>query len=270
MHKRTLVSNLSEINNAIIKIRNYKEGYVTNFFMDECRHQSWINNGIMYAFYSSKVVLLFKKAIDYCNVYYIATNLSELISVIEDVHTDYIDEKWYIEIIGRNSQCVPVLDKLYSIGYSEYNCLQRMVRTTNDFKDYNTDDVIYAKNDDISEIDRYLHLYFNERIEQLPLIDELKQLVNDGCIIKCEENNHLIGFLIFEMNASTIHLRYWFTHPEYRNRKVGAKLLNRFFKIGKNTKRQILWVLKDNENALRRYLHYGFITEDMNDYIMTK
>lgn len=271
MHNRVLVSNLSEISNAVIKVRNFKEGFVTNFFLDESKHQYWINNRILYIVDTPKVVLLFKKGDGYCNVYYIATNISELADMMDAVHTEFVDEQWFVEVVGRDVQCEPILKKLQLIGYTEYNCLKRMVKITSDYYDEKgLDGIEYALKDDVVEIDRCLHTFFNEKIEQLPLKDELIELIDRQCVIKCVEGNKTIGFLVFESNASTIHLRYWFSHPEYRNQKVGSRLLNRFFAIGKDTKRQILWVLKNNENAIKRYEHYGFTTENMNDYILTK
>lgn len=271
MHKRVLVSDLSEINNAIIKIRNCKEGFVTNFFLDESKHQFWIDNSVFYVVDTPKVVLLFKKGDGYCNVYYIATSISELTAVMDAVHTEYVDEKWFVEVVGRDVQCEPILKELQSIDYKEYNCLKRMVMISSDaYEEKETCGVEYASKEDAEEIDECLHTFFNEKIEQLPLKDELTELISRQCVIKCMEDNKMLGFLIFEVNASTIHLRYWFTLPEHRNKKVGSRLLNRFFAIGKDTKRRILWVLQDNENAIKKYEHYGFTVENMNDYILTK
>ena len=75
--------------------------------------------------------------------------------------------------------------------------------------------------------------------------------------------------MIYEKNPSTLYLRYWFVHPDYQDKKVGSDLMNVFLKRGKDTKRQLLWVRQDNENALARYHHYGFKKDDMCDYILT-
>ena len=77
-----------------------------------------------------------------------------------------------------------------------------------------------------------------------------------------------MGHLIFELSASTLYLRYWFTHPDYRDKKVGSRLLRRFFEEGKDTKRQLFWVIRTNENAIKRYKHYGFTEENMYDFVM--
>ena len=57
-------------------------------------------------------------------------------------------------------------------------------------------------------------------------------------------------------------------HPDYRDKKVGSRLLRRFFEEGKDTKRQLFWVIRTNENAIKRYKHYGFNEENMFDFVM--
>ena len=128
--------------------------------------------------------------------------------------------------------------------------------------------VRFASEDDLPLISEQLHLFFDERTEQIPYYEELKEYTKQGHILACEENGDLAGFLIFELNATTIYLRYWFTHPDFRDKKVGSRLLRRFFEEGKDTKRQLFWVIRTNENALMRYRHYGFSEENMFDYVM--
>ena len=45
----------------------------------------------------------------------------------------------------------------------------------------------------------------------------------------------MAGFLIYELSNATLYLRYWFTHPDHRDKKVGSRLLRRFFEEGKDT-----------------------------------
>ena len=85
-----------------------------------------------------------------------------------------------------------------------------------------------------------------------------------------KEEGEIIGFVIFESSRSTHYLRYWFVHPKHRDKKIGSILLKTFFYEGRNTRRQLFWVITDNENAVKRYEHYGFKNEAMKDYVLTK
>ena len=101
------------------------------------------------------------------------------------------------------------------------------------------------------------------------IINELKMPAEYNVLIFIPKiENKIAGFLIYELTTTTLYLRYWFTHPDYRDRKVGSRLLRRFFEEGKDTKRQLFWVIRTNENAIVRYRHYGFVEENMFDYVM--
>lgn len=49
---------------------------------------------------------------------------------------------------------------------------------------------------------------------------------------------------------------------------IGSKLFNSFMYEGRNTKRQLLWVITHNINAIKRYVHYGFKPEKLFDYVL--
>ena len=113
-----------------------------------------------------------------------------------------------------------------------------------------------------------MYAFFDEQTEQIPYYEELLNYVSQGHVLVCEEDGMMAGFLIYELNTTTLYLRYWFTHPDFRDKKVGSRLLRRFFDEGKDTKRQLFWVIRTNENAIMRYRHYGFTEENMYDYVM--
>ena len=84
-----------------------------------------------------------------------------------------------------------------------------------------------------------------------------------------EVENKILGFIIYDLKASTLFLRYWFVKPNYRDLRIGSKLFNEFLLRGKDTHRQMFWVIRSNENAINRYLHYGFKEEIMYNFVYT-
>ena len=82
--------------------------------------------------------------------------------------------------------------------------------------------------------------------------------------------NPILGFVIFDLLPATLYLRYWFAHPVARGKGVGGRLLKAMFAAGSDTKRQYFWVKTDNENAIKRYQHYGFAFEPMKDVVMAQ
>ena len=81
-------------------------------------------------------------------------------------------------------------------------------------------------------------------------------------------NQKIVGFIIYDLYSTTLYLRYWFVDPLHRNLKIGSKLFREFRNRGKNTSRQLFWVIRSNQNAIKRYLHYGFKEENMYNYVL--
>lgn len=98
---------------------------------------------------------------------------------------------------------------------------------------------------------------------------KLNEYAKNNRILVYKEDVEIIGFVVFESNRSTHYLRYWFVHPEHRDKKIGSILLNTFFNEGQNTRRQLFWVITDNENAIKRYRHYGYTEENLYDIVMS-
>jgi GNAT superfamily N-acetyltransferase len=120
------------------------------------------------------------------------------------------------------------------------------------------------------QIHSILEQYFDKYSEQLPLQTELDQWIINNNIFIVTEEKKIIGFVIFENIGVTAYLRYWFTHPDYRNRKIGSILLKRFFYECRASKRQLFWVISTNENAIMRYKHYGFAAEQLLDQTLLR
>lgn len=263
------VSNISEVLSIIAEIRNKQEGFVTNFYLDEGKHHSWIRNGVMYYEYDDDCLLVFKKNDAFLNLFFVSTSIERLVSKLAKLMDNNSETSFVLDLVGRDSQINPISQQLGQCGFNKVGEFVRMIRI-NEVETLNpVDNISFADVNDVKVVDSLLHEHFNPLIEQLPIPDELVSYSNNQQIIKYVENNEILGFIIFDKNPTTIHLRYWLVRPKYRNSKVGSKLLRHFLYLGRDTKRQILWVMQDNDNAIQKYRHYGFEKENMFDFIMT-
>ena len=132
-----------------------------------------------------------------------------------------------------------------------------------------TNGVTFASKDDVATVHALLHQFFDEQTEQLPYLEELEDLAATNQVLVLKQDGKLAGFVVFELSKVSLYLRYWFVHPDFRNQGVGSLLLNRYFYEGRNTKRAQHWVICTNENAIKRYRHYGYTEENMFDYVLT-
>lgn len=259
--------------NSIVQLQQQlgevrKQRFITNFFLDPIKHFVWITKEDCYTEMVGDTLFVIRTDNGFWNVFYSSSNSETLSSDIKTFTAKYPEQTMMFDIVGREVQCKPLVDVFKELGFKEATSLVRMNRIAEPFEYVSDDSIRKATETDIPHISNLLHEYFNPQNEQIPYDDELIDYAIQGHVLVCEENGRIAGFLIYELNASTLYLRYWFTHPDSRDKKVGSRLLRRFFEEGKDTKRQIFWVIRTNENAIKRYKHYGFNEENMFDYVM--
>lgn len=262
------VQSYEDLQKQVAEIRSLRLGFVTNFFPDPSKNEVWIKNGDCYTDRVNNTLFIVRQSTSFWNVFYCSTTIEALGDDVEIFLSQTPEVSIMYDIVGRDLNCQPLVELFRSKGCIDANSLVRMTRMTESMNYLPDSMVRYANEKDQKLITEQLHRYFDEKTEQIPYDEELTDYIVNNRVLVCDDAGVLAGFLIFEMNASTLYLRYWFTHPDYRNKKVGSRLLRRFFDEGKYTKRQLLWVVRTNENAIVRYHHYGFIEENMYDYVM--
>lgn len=263
-----IVQSITELQQQIAEIRSLRLGFLTNFFLDVNKHSVWIKKEDCYVERVGNTLFIIKQSPTFWNVFYCSTNTEELSKGLTTLMAQHPAITMMFDIVGRDVQCHPMVELFLGKGCKEATSLVRMTRIDDPFEYTPDSSIRKATEDDIPQVSQLLHEYFNPQNEQIPYDEELCDYARMGHVLVCEEHGRMAGFLIYELNASTLYLRYWFTHPEYRDKKVGSRLLRRFFEEGKGTKRQLFWVIRSNENAIKRYKHYGFKEENMYDFVM--
>ena len=266
-----LVSSIEVIQKLIKKVRDHKKDYFTNFFFDIPKLELWIKLSLIEYEETDETVLFCKKNCGFKNLYFCTTTLEILKRNIALFISNHNDEIFVVDIVVNGTSFLGFKDGFFSNGFYLYTSLVRMSRTSNELsnKVLNTKCISIANKDNGLEVLKLLHKYFDIYAEQLPLIEDINRWVEKkGILIYSDDYTTLQGFLIFELIGQTSYLRYWFVHPDYRDKKIGSALLGSFFKESLNNKRQIFWVIESNINAIKRYEHYGFKKEDLFDYVM--
>lgn len=267
------ITDIAQLNGFLVYVRNLRKGFVTNFYLDEAKHSNWIDaNLLTYQMWEDTVFILCKNAIcseeSIINLYYISTSEANVIQHLQECKMLYNNESYIIDVVGRDNKCLSFVENIKNIGAIHLTTLQRMTRVGTPETFETIDRVVYANIDDIKIIEDLLCQYFDVQIEQIPLKSELANMITQSHVLKYICDDEIAGLLLFDLNATTLHLRYWLTLPKFRNKGVGSDLCKQFFNEGNTTKRQILWVKQENANAIVRYKHLGFIEENMFDYIL--
>jgi ribosomal protein S18 acetylase RimI-like enzyme len=259
-----------EIQDAIKFVKNLKKGFVTNFFPEVDRVSNWIENKQFYKTTIGNSVFFIREEFGFSHLFFCSVSAEELTNSLLELKRITDDSLLVVDIIGKEPDVQSIVNVFSESGFQTYTKLNRMNRST---IKYDFENGLFtpqkAKTSQAKVIFDLLQFYFDPIAEQLPSLKEIEEWIGLEHLIIVSGNEKIIGFVIFDLIGLTSYLRYWFVHPEHRNKKIGSILLNEYFKNSTETKRQIFWVIGSNENAIKRYLHYGFQSENLYDYIMT-
>ena len=266
------MDNLQSINDVqmlIQQIRSERKGFITNFFLDHFKHSLWIDRNAFFYESFDDCFLLIKRNETYSYLYFISTDMRALNKALVKFFRNYIGT-CVVDLVGNDS-ILPLKNKFVLWGFEEYELLYRMSRTGYPNVSLPIDEHIKkGVLGDVETIKILLDACFDPLSEQIPSEEELGHFVKNGPVLVYKQNGSISGFIIYELTGVTLYLRYWFVIPEFREKKIGAKLFNAFMHEGALSKRQMFWVISRNENAIKRYLHYGFSPEKLYDYVLIK
>lgn len=257
---------IDELLLGIAAIKDLKKGLISNFYLDPIKHQIWIEQGDCFVTTLGNTFFVIKKNAAFWNVFYNSTDVCSLQTDLDTLQKCNAGIRIVLDLVGKEKQIAEIRECFQNLGFF---CIRRLVRMSKPFNklDVCDDKLEYADETDAEEILVLLNKYFDVFTEQIPYLQEIKILIQEKQALIYRVDGKIIAFVLFEKNKSTLYLRYWFVLPEYRGQKIGASLLRRMFKEGIDCKRQILWVVDDNVNAIQKYHHYGFKEEGLIDVI---
>ena len=251
-------------------VKDQKMGFITNFYPDEAKVCEWINSGELFIRRDTHTLFLIRERKEFSNLYYCAPSYETLRQTIPELNLLMSHKLLVIDLLGRKSDVILLSEFFRQHAFSDYVTLCRMSKSTDDECIQVLDgDLKTAKIQHSYDILELLNTYFDPIAEQLPNHHDILNWIKSGHILIYESGNVIKGFVIYDLMGLTSYLRYWFVHPEHRDKKIGSILLNKYFHDSKLTKRQLFWVIQSNDNAIKRYEHYGFKPENMFDIVMT-
>lgn len=265
------ITTLDFFTNALNFVKSFNKKSVINYYFNTIKSESLINNAELSSITIGEVVFLFKLNTQFLNLYFYASDSVELGKSLEKLVTFYPDMTVIVDFVTTESD-PEILNVFYQNGFNLYTSLVRMNRISNGILkvDEVTDQHLKVANREESlEVYNQLCKFFDPKAEQLPTHDEIILFSNNENILVYKIKNQVAGFIIYQLFGVTLYLRYWFVSPSFRERKIGSKLFNYFLIKGRDTKRQLFWVIQANENAIVRYKHYGFIEEKMYNFVLT-
>lgn len=267
-----IIQNQQEIQQLLKNLRDLKKGFLTNYYPDPAKTGLWMENSLFFAELFHETTFFFRKNNWFYHLYYCSTSENNLRNGLTALLQKSPDMLYTLDLIGNNKDVSELGGVIEPTGFFPYVNLVRMSRVISasvgqDFA--RNPNLAEAKPIDALEVIKQLQHYFDPLADNLPLLSEIESWINAGQVIVFRETDTIQGFLIYEIIGVTSYLRYWFVHPDHHEKKIGSVLIREFFKRCSGTKRQLFWVIQSNENAMKRYIHYGFLPENLVDNIYT-
>jgi len=263
------VFSIEDIHRLTNQIKVKGKGYQTNFYLDPEKTTLWLKKNQLEFAEIGNTIFLLKSNKDYFSLFYITQGLDSLEYDLQNFCLQYPKEIFVTDLIGRESEPV-IRDVFRKASFEQYTSLVRMSKPASNLPvpKRESDHIFYGNSTYLAKITQLFEKYFDPYCEQIPSYDELLKWAEDGSlVIYSEDREQVQGFVIFEKKGQTAYLRYWFVHPEHREKKIGSALIHKFFNDCENAQRQIFWVIETNQNAIRRYEHFGFKREKLFDHV---
>ena len=247
-------------------VRSISRVFETNFFAGKDTLESWTRAGLLFHEELGRTSFFFRQDADFFHLFYVSPSADDLGTGLDGLAGR--PEILAADVVTKTAEA-PVLDVFRKNGFHVYNTLVRMGRTGNPGggEQGPSDDVPFASADDVGRIHDVLTRNFDRYAEQIPSTGEIAEDIDRQKFLLVDKGGVVAGLVHYELTGLTSHLRRWFVDPGFRGQQIGSKLLRRYFALSGRATRFILWVLRSNENAIGKYLHYGYRVDDLADTI---
>lgn len=266
------VRNRANLLEALERVRRLGAAPVTNWFAASERIDYWIGRDSLTYLPGANALLILRRDRGFHRVYHFAADLAALSAVLLSASGELSAHGVLTaDLIGQPLDLEPGAAIYRENGFADHNALIRMVRLAppQEVTESNPE-VEFAGPADVASIAAFLGRLLDPYTDQIPDDDEIREAASRRNIILVRHGESLGGALFFETTGLTSHLRYWYVDGAARNQGIGALLIRRFFHLSSGSRRLILWVVRDNVDAIARYRHYGFRPDTLVDRIMIR
>lgn len=254
------------------KIEEVKKGsrkLVSNYFYNEDTLGNWIRTERFFHERVGETVFFYRSDSDFLHLYYVSPSVEELGRGLTALSGR--PEILVADVITKAEAKAGPMKIFQDHGFHLYSTLVRMSKLGGPPEQGARfdDDIRFAVKGDEEGINAILTGNFDRIAEQVPSVADIEREIESNNFLVCEKDGKLIGLLHYENIGMMSHLKRWFVNRDYRDQHIGSKFLKSYYFLTKKATRFILWVLKSNENAIKRYSHFGYREDGLIDTIYT-
>lgn len=242
----------------------------TNLYPTPEKLQRWVEQGDLYSLTAANVLFVLRRDRDFLHLYYLANQPGDLVAALRELVSSP-RETITVDIIGKPDQVAAISDMFATVGFRPHCTLHRMTKTTTGEAPAEADpEVVWADSADGEALAAMLDAMLDRFAEQIPDSDEMSEAAAAKKILVIRADKAIAGQLFFDVTGQSSILRHWVVDAAFRDRRVGARLMRRYFAECKDVRRYTLWVISDNDNAIDRYKHYGYQQDGLVDQVLMR
>jgi ribosomal protein S18 acetylase RimI-like enzyme len=249
---------------------------VTNFYPVPDKLQRWIERGQLYSMTASNVLFVLRRDRDFLHVSFVTSAAAELATAVRELIAS-IAETITVDLLGPRDRMAELVDLFARAGFRPQRELHRMTRQVEHGPPPAEPDpeVVLAGAGDGAALAGMLETELDRFTEQIPDEDEMARAAAERKILivradPARADSAIAGMLFYELTGRSSLLRHWVVDPAHRDRRIGARLMRRYFADCRDVRRFLLWVISDNHNAIDRYRHYGYLQDGLIDQVLIR
>jgi len=265
------VETVDQVFTAIQRVKSNASAFCTNFFPVPQKLQNWIDHSELFCECRPEAACFFRTDRDFWRAYFCATNAEalkrELIAL-----PDLKSKPLVTDVIEREAAPDSLVPVLAATGFRPYTRLRRLARpgpvsaapqsVSGDAQP------VYAGTDDARAVFDVLNVSFDRYAEQLPAMHEIEAAISNCQILVIKHLQTVAGLLYFETQGVTSAIRYWVVAEKFRALRYGSALIRAYFAAHAAIQRFNLWVMADNQPAMLKYQHFGYVSDKLVDHVL--
>ena len=263
----TPIQTPGQVFDAIQRAKAGARAFCTNFFPVELKLRGWINHGELFVELRDGATFFLRKDRDFLRFYFCAADVAALqreITAWPGLKT----ERVLTDLVGNESAVNNMLLALEPAGFRRHTQLRRLVKTGRSESASDGLPVGFAEKADGQAILGLIESIFDHYGEQLPMLYEIETAIESRQILAARSDGELAGLLFFETQGQASTVRFWAVAEKFRDLKTGSALIRHYFKIHDSVRRFTLWVNAGNDNAIRKYRHFGYAPDGLIDHVL--
>lgn len=264
---------MSAFNSKISTIKDNSKNYTTNFYIAINEVEKWMSKKEITVLHEEPQLLIWTRTETGCRRLYFLGDADSLKKCINKCnfkgHLPLV-----ADIIGQENDIAKMSSIFLQKKFTKRTKLVRLSmnlnKSDNDLPCKKEDNIIinHLDKNDIAEVERMFSDYFDICADQIPNREDIRQGIANSEIIVEPYDKGIKGFVWFERKKLTSLIRYWCVDKKFRGFGIGSILMAKYFSLTLSSPRHLLWVKEENENALKRYLHYGYKPDGIEDLVL--